>query len=107
MRLEGYVAGQINQLFGEIPLEFSWWQEMSIREVIIHGAQPRGARIADPTRLDGRRFAHESRQAIEPRVTRQIDENVDAIIHDLIRQRRVREGANRMPAPHQTSQAPA
>jgi len=67
-------------------VELARRQDVAVGQVVIHALQAGGAGIADPACLDRGRLAGEYRQAVVRRVAGQIDQDVDAVLADALRQ---------------------
>ncbi len=79
-------------------VELTGRQPIAVSEVVVHGAQPRRAGVADPTHLDRRGLAGEGAQPIQPGGAREIEQNVDSMAHDEIGQRFIRGESDRIPS---------
>ena len=70
---------------------------MTVCQVVVHRAQTRSTWVAHPAHLHGRRLTGEARQTIFAGVAGKIDQNVDAVGYDFLRQCRVRKPRNAVP----------
>ena len=70
---------QISELLYKLPIQFVRWYPVRIAEVVIHGLQTRGTQVAQPADLKGCWFACKRQQSIFSRVTRQVEQNINAV----------------------------
>ncbi len=104
-RLERRRDRQAQEFFGEQVVVLAGRQDEAVGQVVIHRRQPRGARVADPGRLQRRRLAREHGQPVVGRVAGQVDQDVDAIGDDLRIQRAVVQARHVAPLRHVAAQA--